>query len=69
MIPLFDAYRRFVLSSQVRHVDETPVSMLDSGAGKTKRVYVWAYAKGAFDEVPRVPTQLNGRIDELFPHN
>ena len=54
LIPLFDAYRRFVLSSQVLHVDETPVAMLDPGAGKTKRAYVWAYARGAFDAVPGV---------------
>ncbi len=54
LIPLFDAYRRFVLSSQVLHVDETPVSMLDPGAGKTKRAYVWAYARGALDAVPGV---------------
>jgi hypothetical protein len=28
--------------------------MLDPGAGKTKRAYVWAYARGAFDAVPGV---------------
>jgi len=30
------------------------VAMLDSGAGKTKRAHMWAYARGAFDPVPRV---------------
>ena len=54
LLPLFDAHKRFVLSSQVLHVDETPVAMLDPGAGKTKRAYVWAYARGAFDAVPGV---------------
>jgi transposase len=28
----------------VLHADETPVSMLDPGAGKTKKAYVWGYA-------------------------
>ncbi|KLN56375.1 IS66 family transposase [Variovorax paradoxus] len=52
--PLFVAQKRFVLSTRVLHADETPVAMLDPGAGKTKRAYVWAYARGAFDAVPGV---------------
>ena len=52
--PLFDAHREFVLSSQVLHADEPPVNMLDPGAGKTKRVYIWAYARGGFDALPGV---------------
>ena len=36
------------------HADETPVAMLDPGAGKTKKAYVWAYARGAFDPTPGV---------------
>ena len=51
LMPLYDAHKRFVLSAQVLHADETPVAMLDPGAGKTKRAYVWAYARGAFDPV------------------
>ena len=54
MLPLFDALKRFVLSSQILHVDATSVAMLDPGAGKSKRTYVWAYARGAFDAVPGV---------------
>jgi len=52
--PLYEAHKRFVLSARVLHADETPVAMLDPGAGKTKRAYVWAYARGAFDAVPGV---------------
>ena len=52
--PLFDAHREFVLGSQVLHADETPVNMLDPGAGKTKRAYIWAYARGGFDSMPGV---------------
>ena len=49
MQPLFEAHKRFVLSGSVLHADETPVSMLDPGAGKTKRAYIWAYARGELD--------------------
>ena len=49
MYPLYVAHKRFVLSCSVLHADETTVSMLDPGAGKTKRAYVWAYARGELD--------------------
>lgn len=52
--PLWQAHKRFVLEAGVLHADETPVAMLDPGAGKTKRAYVWAYARGAFDATPAV---------------
>lgn len=52
--PLYDALKGFVLSSVVLHADETPVAVLDPGAGKTKKAYVWAYARGAFDPTPGV---------------
>jgi hypothetical protein len=28
----------------VLHADETPVAMLDPGAGKTHRAYLWSYS-------------------------
>lgn len=40
--------------ARVLHADETPVAMLDPGGGKTKRAYVRAYARGAFDPLPGV---------------
>ena len=43
--PLYEVHKRFVLSCRVLHADETPVAMLDPGAGKTRRAYVWAYAR------------------------
>jgi len=46
MEPLYEAHKRFVLDCPVVHADETPVAMLDPGAGKTKRAYIWAYARG-----------------------
>ena len=52
--PLFDAHRAFVLGAQVLHADETPVRMLDPGAGKTAKAYVWAYARGEHDATPGV---------------
>ena len=55
--PLYDVHREFVLGSQVLHADETPVELLDPGAGKTKKAYVWAYARASqfgFDAQPGV---------------
>jgi len=52
--PLFDVHKRFILSCPVLHADETPVSLLDPGAGKTRRAYIWAYARSWHDRVPGV---------------
>lgn len=52
--PLYEALREFVLSARVLHADETPVNLLDPGAGKTKKAYVWAYARSAFEDRPGV---------------
>ncbi|MEO6277375.1 IS66 family transposase [Roseateles sp.] len=52
--PLFEAHRAFVLGAKVLHADETPVRMLDPGAGKTAKAYVWAYARGEHDGTPGV---------------
>lgn len=52
--PLGEAHRAFVLGSSVLHADETPVPMLDPGAGKTKRAYIWGYARSEFDGLPGV---------------
>ena len=52
--PLYEALREFVLSSAVVQADETPVNMLDPGAGKTKRAYMWGYARGVFEDAPAV---------------
>jgi transposase len=52
--PLHEALRRFVLSSRVLHADETPIPMLDPGAGKTKKAYVWAWARSHHDPHPGV---------------
>jgi hypothetical protein len=54
LMPLFDAHRAFVLGSRVLHADETPISLLDPGRGKTRKAYMWAYARGAFDPEPGV---------------
>lgn len=42
--PLVNALRKKLLAAPVLHADETPVSQLDPGAGKTKRAYLFAYA-------------------------
>jgi transposase len=54
LMPLYDAHRVFVLGSRVVHADETPIALLDPGGGKTKKAYMWAYARGAFEPEPGV---------------
>lgn len=54
LMPLYEAHRAFVLASRIVHADETPISLLDPGAGKTKKAYMWAYARSAFESAPGV---------------
>ena len=46
--------RREWLASRVLHADETPIPLLDPGGGKTRKAYMWAYARGAYDPEPAV---------------
>jgi transposase len=46
--PLVNAMRDDLLRRRVLHADETPVAMLDPGAGKTKRAYQWSYCSTRF---------------------
>lgn len=46
--PLVDAMRAHLLTQDVLHADETPVAMLDPGAGKTHRAYLWTYCSTAW---------------------
>lgn len=52
--PLYEAHKRFVLASRVLHADETPVALLDPGAGKIRKAYVWVYARSHHDPTPGV---------------
>ena len=52
--PLVDALKSEMLTYPVLHADETPVAMLDPGAGKTHRAYLWSYSIGAFEPVKAV---------------
>jgi len=45
--PLVDALRAELLQEAVLHADETPVALLDPGAGKTQRAYLFAYHTAA----------------------
>jgi len=52
--PLVDALKDEMLGHRVLHADETPVAMLDPGAGKTHRAYLWSYSIGAFEPTKAV---------------
>lgn len=49
LVPLAEALRDFLLGHSVIHADETPVSLLAPGKGKTKRAYVWVYRTTNFE--------------------
>jgi len=53
-MPLVQAMQAALLSRQVLHVDETPVSMLSPGKGKTHRAYLWSYCTTAYDPIAAV---------------
>lgn len=52
--PLVDALKAEMLTHRVLHADETPVAMLNPGAGKTHRAYLWSYSTGAFEPMRAV---------------
>jgi transposase len=68
LLPLYEAHRAFVLSSRVAHADETPVGLLDPGAGKTKKAYIFAYARGAFEVQPGVVYDFCAGRGGKYPH-
>ena len=68
LLPLYDAHRAFVLGSRVIHADETPIGLLDPGGGKTKKAYMWAYARGAFEDMPGVVYDFCEGRGGKYPH-
>ena len=68
LLPLYEAHREFVLGSRVVHADETPIGLLDPGAGKTKKAYMWAYARGAFEDMPGVAYDFCEGRGGKYPH-
>ena len=49
LAPLAAALQEFILGHGVIHVDETPVSLLAPGRGKTKKAFVWVYRTTNFE--------------------
>ncbi len=68
LAPLYQAQRSFVLGSAVVHADETPIGLLDPGGGKTKKAYMWAYARGAFEATPGVVYDFCAGRGGKYPH-
>lgn len=54
LTPLVDALRALMLARPVLHADETPVSMLVPGKGKTHRAYLWTYGTTVYDPLQAV---------------
>ena len=68
LMPLYEAHRQFVLSSRVAHADETPIGLLDPDGGKTKKAYIFAYARGAFEAQPGVVYDFCAGRGGKYPH-
>jgi transposase len=54
LMPLVQAMKQTLLARSVLHADETPVAMLDPGAGKTHRAYLWSYCTTLYDPISTV---------------
>lgn len=52
--PLVDRLAWHLLQGNTLHADETPVSQLDPGRGKTKKAYLWAYRSNDLAPGPRI---------------
>lgn len=52
--PLVDRLAELLKQGKVLHADETPVQQLDTGKGKTKRAYMWAYRSNDLEGAPRI---------------
>jgi transposase len=52
--PLVDRLVWHLLQGNTLHADETPVSQLDPGSGKTKKAYLWAYRSNDLQTGPRI---------------
>lgn len=52
--PLADRLAERLRQRPVLHADETPVSQLDPGNGKTKRAYLWAYMANRLETGPPI---------------
>lgn len=65
--PLYGVHKRFVLDAGALHADETPIPLLDPGRGKTKKAYVWAYARSVLDGPPGVIYEFCAGRGAQFP--
>jgi hypothetical protein len=52
--PLAERLAELLRQRPVLHADETPVSQLDPGNGKTKRAYLWAYRSNDLETGSRI---------------
>ncbi|SEG24123.1 Transposase [Nitrosomonas ureae] len=52
--PLTEQLKWHLLQGNTLHADETPVTQLEPGNGKTQRAYLWAYRSNDLDPGPRI---------------
>jgi transposase len=59
--PLAQALRQYVLSCAVIHGDETPIKLLNPGAGKTHQAYAWVWRTSDLETRSSTDTELEPR--------
>ena len=64
--PLVHRMIEILLSEQILHADETPVPVLDPGAGKTATGYLWAYRSGPWS--PRQAVAFDFSMSRAAEH-
>ena len=52
--PLVERLREIVLTKEILHADETPVTTLKPGLKGTHRAYLWAYSPSKYDDLKAV---------------
>lgn len=60
--PLVDRLIWHLLQGNTLHANETPVSQLAPGSGKTKKAYLWAYRSNDLQAGPRIISLTTKRV-------
>jgi hypothetical protein len=64
--PLVDRLAWHLLQGNTLHADETPVSQLDPGRGKTKKAYLWAYRSNDLQTGPRIIESWRRKFEQSY---
>jgi transposase len=64
--PLAAALRQYVLSCAVIHGDETPIKLLNPGAGQTHQAYAWVWRTSDLETRSSTPSTTSSTTDSAY---